>query len=357
MADNTVAPAGHIDRWDVLKWRLQEEAPTRSDPVSLQEFSKWDSASKMAFDERRLEGIANSVVLKTPQLKELTVEYRRAALFAGRPIGRTGILLSGPATMGKTTAAMHVMREAFQRHAKRYPDWESLEHVPVVYVEIPSRCTAKDLMGRLLAFFGLPVLPRTTLEERTRLATMHLIRARTGLVVFDEIHNLTNIGVTQFESAQAIKNLMNAVPAVPIYVGLDLEKKAITNSELGAQFAARCTLVRLGRYEIETEAGVKLWNSIIVAFEKRHHLFAHDPGTLLPLNRWLWDQTRGSIGTLSRLLDLAAFELIAAEAPSGETITKELLKGIAVDLTSQRELDLAADATPSPSRKRRSHAA
>jgi hypothetical protein len=351
------APIGHFNRWEVLRWHLEHHVAPVSTSVTLAEYRDWKPARRRHFDDGRIDRIAGSVVVKTPQLQKLSLEYRHAAVFARRAIGRTGILLSGPATMGKTTAAMHIMREAFQRHVDRHPEWRALGHVPLVYVEIPSKCTAKDLMGRVLEFFDLPAHPRMTLEERTRVATTQLVRSRASLVVFDEIHNLSEIGQTQFESAQAIKNLMNAVPAVPLYVGLDLERKAITNNTLGAQFAARSTLVRLGRYEIDTDAGVKLWNGLIVAFEKQLGLLNHPPQTLLPLSTHLWTLTRGSIGALSRLLNLAAITLITAEEPEAETITQELLDSIQLDLTSERELELAGAVLPTPKKRRRNSAA
>lgn len=354
----TTTPAdtfGHFDRWANLRHHLLHNKASAPEAMTLADYAKLSAARRRAFDERRIENIVRSIVIDTPQLHTLSKEYRRAALLSGRDVGRTGVIVSGPATMGKTTAARRIMAQAFERHIARHPDWEELGHVPVVYIEVPPGCNGKTLMGRFLSFFDLPVLPRMTLEERTQMVTERLIRSRTSLIVFDEVHNLSAVGRSQFESAQAIKNLMNHTRAVPLYVGIDLEQSAFTNASLGAQFAARCSVVRLGKLEVNTPAGRKLWKGIIVAYEKRFGLLAHEPGTLLPLTDYLYTRTRGSIGALSRLLTFAAVDLVAAGDAQAETITQEVLAGVQLDLTTERELDLARDAAsaPKPGRQRR----
>ncbi|WP_150954667.1 TniB family NTP-binding protein [Microbacterium testaceum] len=340
LADPTL---GHFDHREVLSHLLETDTSSSPEEVSLATYKNWKPGRRHAFDERRSERIANSFVIQTPSLRQLSREYRRASLFANRPIGRTGILLSGPAASGKTTAAFRTMVDALRRHAARHPNWQSLGHTPVVYVEIPPGCNAKNLMGRFMTFFGLPVPPRMTAEERTHAVTELLIRSRTSLVVFDEMQNLARVGQGQFESAQAIKNLMNSVRAVPLYVGIDLENTALVNNELGAQFAARCSMVRLNKMDISTPAGRRLWGGVIVEFERQLGLFAHPPETLLPEAAYLWEQTRGSLGALTRLLAFAALELIHQGEPDREVITRSQLEELQMDYNTERERAQAAD--------------
>lgn len=334
---------GHFDQREVLSHLLENDTASSPEEVSLATYKKWRADKRRTFDERRIERIANSFVIQTPALKQLSREYRRASLFANRPIGRTGILLSGPAASGKTTAAFRTMAEAFRRHTERHPDWRLQNHTPVVYVEIPPGCNAKNLMGRFMTFFGVPVPPRMTTEERTHAVTELLIRSRTALVVFDEMQNLARVGRGQFESAQAIKNLMNSVRAVPLYVGIDLENTSIVNDELGAQFAARCSMVRLNKMDISTPAGRQLWGGVIVEFERQLGLMAHPPKTLLAEAAYLWEQTRGSLGALTRLLTFAAVELIDRGAPDDETITRTQLEELQMDYNTERERAQARD--------------
>ena len=348
---------GHFDRRESLQLLLENDELPAPETATRDEYKSWSRAQQRTFDDRRSNRIADSIVIITPALEQLSREYRRAARFAHRPIGRTGIILDGPPTTGKTTAAFRLMVEAFDRHKNMHPDWKAMQHVPVVYLEIPPNCTGKTLMGRILDFFGVPVVQRMTLEERTRVVTELLAKAHTSLVVFDEIQNLAQSTTTgRFESAQAIKNLMNNVKAVPLYVGFDLDSSAFTNDDLGAQFASRCAPVRLSKLDISTSEARRLWGGVIVKFEEQLALMAHPPETLLEHAAYLWTRTRGSIAALSRILTTAALELIEAGKPDEETITKELLETIRLDLTTERELALAA-ALVEETQKRRSRRA
>lgn len=198
-------------------------------------------------------------------------------------------------------------------------------------------------MGRFLYFFGQPIVDRMTLEERTQRVTELLQESKTSLIVIDEMQNLGGVASTgRWESAQAIKNLLNSVKAVPLYVGMNLENSSLTTGDLGAQFAGRSTLVQLGKMEIRTVEGKKLWLAVIDSFERQLGLLNHPERTLRPLARYLHTRTHGYIRALSRLLTVAALELIDSDDPQNETITKELLDGIQLDLTTERKLDLAS---------------
>lgn len=339
---SNIEPHGHFDQREALQQLLEDDVALSSEHVAAAEYKSWTRAKQRAFDIERTDRIADSIVIITPALEQLSLAYKRAARVAHRPVGRIGIILDGEPTTGKTTAAIRLAGEAFRRHIDRHPRWREDGHVPAVYLEIPPNCTGKTLMGRIINFFGEPVVPRMTLEERTTLATKLFTKAHTSLVIFDEIQNLSQSNATgRFESAQAIKNLMNHVTAVPMYVGFDLESSAFTNEELGAQFASRCTPVRLGKLDITTRDGRQLWGGVIVKFEEQLALMAHPPQTLLKEAMYLWDRTRGSIAALSRLLTTAALDLIEAGDPDSELITRKLLDTIPLDLTSQRLLSAA----------------
>lgn len=335
-------PIGHFDQREQLQELLGTRAEAAVTPVTLDDYKSWPRAQRRAFDMERSRRIADSIVIITPALQQLKLAYRRAARVAHRPVGRTGIILDGDPTTGKTTAALWVMGQAHAGHIDRHPRWKEDGHVPVVYLEIPPKCTGKMLMGRILNFFGEPVIPRMTLEERTRLVTDLFAKSHTSLVVFDEIQNLAQSSIAgRFESAQAIKNLMNAVKAVPLYVGFNLASSQFTNDELGAQFAGRCPSVHLGKLDISTSDGRQVWGGVIMAFEKQLGLLAHPPQSLLEHAVYLWTRTRGSIAALSRLLTTAALDLIEDGDPDAEFITKKLLDSVPLDLTSERLLSEA----------------
>ena len=330
---------GHFDRRESLEQLLADHTPSSPQVANIADYESWAPSRQRKFDEDRTERIARSIVVETPQLRQLGIEYRRASMFARRPIGRTGVILTGPATTGKTTAAFQIMLQAMRAHESTQPEWRARGEIPVVYVEVPPKVNAKVLMGRFLHFLGLPVLPRMTLEERTSLVTDVLNRANVRLVVVDEMQNLLQAS-GRFETAQALKNLMNSVRAVPLYVGIDLDRSALTNSELGAQFASRCALVSLDRMALRSRDDRRLWGGLIVGFERQLPLLNHPERTLLPLAEYLWRRTGGSIAALSRLLTFAALDLVNENEPESETITRERLDSIRLDLTTERAANL-----------------
>ncbi|WP_374978287.1 TniB family NTP-binding protein [Microbacterium trichothecenolyticum] len=130
---------------------------------------------------------------------------------------------------------------------------------PVLIMRQRVRPTSPSRRRADVGYSSNPVTRTMTLEERTQLVLRHLREGRTSLVVIDEMQNLAAVTRSNFESAQAIKNLMNGVHAVPMYVGINLERTSVTEGDLGLQFAARSTLVKLGGLGYETAADRSLW--------------------------------------------------------------------------------------------------
>ncbi|APZ33942.1 hypothetical protein BOH66_06470 [Microbacterium aurum] len=349
-------PIGHFDRESTLLPLLEAHETPQPEAMTLSQFQSLSKQERAAFDGRRLDRIVGSIDIKTPVMNELLLEVRRAALRANRAVGRTGVVLSGPPTAGKTTAAFHAMVEGLQRHQRLNPEWKNLGHCPVVYVETPSSCTAKNLMGRFLTFLDLPFTSHMTVEERTKVVTEQLVRRRTSLIVIDEMQNMAFNSRGHSETQQATKNLMNAIPAVPLYVGFNLEKKLHSDAGLGAQFASRSSLVSLGHFGNRTAEEERLWARVVYSFEKQLGLLAQEPKSLLTHCPYLWDRTRGSIGALSRLLTTVALDLIAAGDPETEFITREHLDSVKLDLTSERAL-LRAEENAAGARKKSARAA
>lgn len=333
-------PLGHFDRERTLLPLLENYQTPQPEPMTLDEFTALGAQEKTAFNDRRIERIAGNTDILTPDLKDLLREVHRASLRMSRAVGRTSVVVSGPPTAGKTTAAKHVMVDALRRHERTHPEWRTLKHSPVVYVETPSSCTPKNLMGRFLTFLGVRFTAHTTVEERTKLVTDALIRRRTSLIVIDEMQNMAFNGRGHSETQQATKNLMNAVPAVPLYLGFNLEQKLHSDNGLGEQFAARSTLVRLNHFDRDTVEERKLWGAIVYAFETQLGLLAQTPKSLPAAHAdYLWSRTRGSLSALSRLLTTVALDLIDAGDPTQEFITREHMATVRLDLTSEREYE------------------
>lgn len=337
-------PLGHFDRRESLEYLLETYEAPKPEVVRLEEYLSWNDGKRAEFDERRYARIADGAVVGTSELQTLRKEVRRASIFANRAVGRTGVICTGLPTMGKTTAAFYAMLDAFQRHVKKYPDWKRDGHVPVVYVEVSAGSTTKGIMGRILNFLGVDCPDRMTAEERSQTVATQLTKARTSLFVIDEMQNLSRLNTGHFESAQSIKNLLNGIRAVPLYVGINLHESSLMNGALGEQFAARSVLVKFDRLGYDTPDERRAWGQVLRAFVAQLGLLAQESKDIMALDDYLWHRTQGSIGALSRLLTSAALDLIDAGEPENERITKASLEGIKLDLVTER----AAGATSAP---------
>lgn len=337
-ATQAAALSGHFDRRHRLEYLLEHHAPSTPEGVTRKEYDAWTETRRAKFDAQRSARVASRIVILTPQLEEIAREVKRAVIYSSRDIGRTGVIVDGPPAMGKTTAAFHGMVRAFRDHTAKYPDWRQLGHIPVVYVEVPMDSNAKVIMGRFLRFLGIPFTDKMTLETRTQAVTDHLQRARPSLIVIDEMQNLSRLSNGSLHSAQALKNLLNAVQAAPMYVGWNL-RRLLAIDDLGAQFAARSTRLAMERPGYSSTAEKNYWTGLVRAFETQVALLDHPAGTLDPHSSYLWHRTGGSIGALSRVLTAAALDLIGKGPGSEERITVEQLELIKLDDKTEQEYE------------------
>lgn len=341
--------AGNLGRYSIFERLLERHVTPVPELVSRAQYDRWSDRQRSEFNERRAARIAASFIIETPALQSLKREIRRSSLFADRPVGRTGVILSGKPASGKTTGAIHAGLDAFDRHVKRYPEWKRLKHRPVIYIEVPPNANGKKTMGRFMHFLQLPVLERLTLEARTQIVTNALTRARPSLIIIDEMQNLSRLSEGHFESAQTIKNLLNSIPAVPLYVGFDLDK-LFGNDDLGGQFAGRSSVVELNPFSVSTPTEQQQWDGVIQTFEDQFALLDQPEGTLIQHADYLWRETLGSLGALSRLLTTAALDLILDPAGGKEELTVGVLERVQMDLRTQIEKrrTLGSDSKPKP---------
>ena len=328
----------HYDRRETLDVLLSS-APVAVHTKTLAEVLSWGEVQRAEFNRHRLDRLIRGITLGTPQIETLRKLVSQAMLFRNSNGGRPGVLLSGSATMGKTTAAIQAMRFAHEQHEREHPEWRDLDHIPVVYIEVPPGSTGKGIMGRILEFLGVTFTARMTYEERKSIVVAHLARARTRLIVIDEMHNLSRLNNGNFESAQAIKDLNDAVRATPLYVGIDLDRSIITNGALGNQFAGRSTSLNLRPCGYASDEDRLQWRRVVGGFEDELGLLNHPKRALDKHEQYLWSRTRGSISALSRLLTIATCELILNDDPAAETITLKQLEHIQLDTATERSFE------------------
>ncbi len=281
-------------------------------------------ADRTGYDEARIAYHAELIVVTTSTIRQILHQGRLLTLLNQREIGaRRGLIVSGPAATGKTTAVKQLGRTHELRTRQRYPDGD---RIPVVYVTAPPKGSPRKLAVEFARFLGLPpIRPRQNVADITDAVCQVLTDARTDLVIVDEIHNLNlNLATSAGEDlSDHLKYFTEHLPATFVYAGIDVERAGLFTGTRGRQIAGRAALVRTGAFAYQQE-----WKGLVATMEHTLRLHHHQPGTLVKLDRYLHQRTSGMIGSLSHLVRAAA---ISAILDGSEQLTKHLLDAIRVD--------------------------
>jgi hypothetical protein len=249
----------------------------------------------------------------------------------GRNSGHVGMMLSGASTVGKTTTTKALMQYVHTAYARQFPDYADHGRVPVVFIEVPAGCTAKLLMRAFAHFFGMTVERAETMDVLRERIVNKMNETRVQVCVVDELHNVASRNRANGETVDILKSLHNQVPATFIYAGIGLEDGELLSGARGSQLAARFSMLTMDRFHPSSEADHQVWRGVVEQFEDALPLLRHKPGTLLKLSNYLLARTNGSIGSLSRLINGAANDVLG----DSEAITRDVLDAQQLDFAAE----------------------
>src|SRR6266851_930815 len=274
---------GHLQLTTLQGWRrFVTEVPGMPQLLAEPVWLDLDQDKRLAYDDDRIEHHSRLLVVQTPASREVVNSGRRLAqLNRTAHYGRCGLVVSGPARTGKTTAITQLGKTLEVIHRRRYP--RSPGDIPVVYITVPPAATPKMIAMEFARFFGLPISRRSNITER--------------------------------------------IPATFVFAGISLERSGLLAGIRGEQIAGRFGIVRTGPFSRGQQ-----WTTLIAALEDSLRLHRHRPGTLTRLETYLHQRTRGMIGSLLWLIRGAA---IAAVIDGTEKITRKSLDAIETDIASQ----------------------
>ncbi|WP_221361028.1 TniB family NTP-binding protein [Streptomyces beigongshangae] len=277
--------------------------------------------------EERLDYHSRFVTVRTPAIESLSRSVRTLMILGRHQqvTARPSLIVTGPATTGKTTALLEVGRTCHLAHTRRAHPGD--DRVPVAYVLVPPGATAKTLAAEFARYLGIPVTARMTTAQITAAVCHTYTAAGVTLVLIDEIHRLNPRTSTGAEAADWLKDLTERVPATFVYAGIDVTASTVFTGVRGAQLAGRASLIDCGALPARA-GGREPFRELIAALEQALDLKAHRTGHLPRLAAYLHERTAGRIGSLSRLIRQAAIEAIC---DGSERITKTLLDSIALD--------------------------
>jgi hypothetical protein len=308
-------------------WR-QFVAAVPSVPALLpeQDWLSLEDGKRAAHDEERLEHHSRLVVVQTPVIGRIItqggnlIRMNRLA-----HCGRSGLMVSGPARTGKTTAVTQLGKTAEVTHRHRHP--RSRDDIPVIYITVPPAATGKMIAMELARFLGLPVPRRANITDVIESVCGICLDTHVTMIIVDELHNLDMTTRAGAEASDTLKYFSERLPSTFVYSGIGLDRGALLAGPRGDQVAGRFTLIPTSAFTPGQE-----WAALIAALEGSLRLYRHEDGALVTLADYLHRRTRGMIGSLLWLIRDAACQAILNGT---EKLTRKSLDQIAVDTTAQ----------------------
>lgn len=331
-------------------WReyLADEPRTPS-PRTARELETMTPAEKATYDDERVAFLDGNIVLSTPDTDAIDMNARLlvTSLAAKKFTARPGLAVSGPSTLGKSTATMWVAKQHERRMRDKTGRVGDDSFAPVVYVPTPAGTTPKGIMAAFCNWLGLPMHRQATAQELTEQVVTVLRTLGTSMVLLDEIHNLKTRSTTGADAASALKGFAERLDAVFVYVGIDLPASDLFTGTIGAQLAGRVTMYEMQSFGNSTEQQRDDWEDLVAAVEELLPLARHQAGTLENMAGYLFDRTGGSIGSLRTLIGKAAQ---LAMMDGTEKVDRAKLDRVRIDLNAEGRL--VASVLPAPRERR-----
>jgi hypothetical protein len=323
-------PAGeyrHLQLTTLAGWRgFVTEVPAVPNLLPDSIWPDLENDKRACYDDDRIDHHSRLLVVQTPTIRQVITSGRRLVqLNKNAHYGRCGLMVSGPARTGKTTALTQLGKTIEVIHRRRHP--RSTGDIPVVYITVPPAATPKMIAMEFARFFDLPLSRRGNITDIADAVCGVSLDAHVTLVAVDELHNLNTATRAGAEASDTLKYFSERIPATFCYAGISLERTGLLSGTRGEQIAGRFGMVRTSPFGQDPQ-----WTALIAALEDSLRLHRHQPGTLNKLDRYLHQRTHGMIGSLLWLIRSAA---INAVLDGTEKITKKSLDAVEADITSQ----------------------
>ena len=193
-------------------WRQFVAAvPSIPDLLPEQDWLSLEDGKRAAHDEERLEHHSRLVVVQTPVIGRIVtqggnlIRMNRLAHY-----GRSGLMVSGPARTGKTTAVTQLGKTAEVMHRHRNPG--SRDDIPVIYITVPPAATGKMIATEIARFLGLPVPRRANITDVIESVCGICLDTRVTMIIVDELHNLDMTTRAGAEASDTLKYFSERLP-------------------------------------------------------------------------------------------------------------------------------------------------
>lgn len=327
-AEEQAAPIATKEGWR----HLVEVDSTRPEMLTRKQLGALSPAEREDYADSRKRFMLQSAIVATPQLSTIMAAARERLLMNSYQLhSRPGLIVSGEPTLGKTTTVARVGRDHERRRRAQGHPAGAPDKSPVVYVEVPPACGPKDMLIQFAEFFALPRSARLSTSGLMAMVSQQLTKARTELVIVDEIHNLNLSFRLAVEASDALKQLSDLSPATFIYAGVNVDQSGLFSGLRGKQIAGRFETHYVTAFSSSTRKARDEWDRLLLDFETSLCLISQKPGEILRFGAALFARTDGSIGQLADVLHRCAF---AAMEDGSERLSPKLLRARGVVLSA-----------------------
>ena len=201
-------PAGgdeHLQLTTLAGWRgFVAEMPAVPDLLPEAVWAALEDDKRACYDDDRIDHHSRLLVVQTPTIRQVINSGRRLIqLNKNAHYGRCGLMVSGPARTGKTTALIQLGKTVEVIHRRRHPG--SGGDIPVVYITVPPAATPKMIAMEFARFLGLPLSHRANITDIADAVCGVSLDARVTLVAVDELHNLNTATRAGAEASDTLK--------------------------------------------------------------------------------------------------------------------------------------------------------
>ncbi|TVZ02010.1 ATP-binding protein [Trebonia kvetii] len=308
-------------------WRqFASELPAIPELLDTVTWQDLDPGKRAHYDDDRIAHHSRLLVVQTPAVRDVVTTGRRLAhMNRAARFGRSGLIVSGPARTGKTTAITQLGKTIEVIHRRRYPG--CADHIPVIYITVPPAATPRMIAAEFARFLGIPVTRQANITDIIEAVCGVCADVRTTAICVDEIHNLNIATRPGAEASDTLKYFSERIPATFVLSGINVERAGLLSGPRGEQIAGRYSMVRTGPFPRDAQ-----WATLVAAIEGSLRLHRHPAGALPDLAGYLHQRTGGMIGSLLWLIRSAA---IQAVIDGTEKITRTSMDAIPVDIASQ----------------------
>ena len=319
-------------------------SPPRPERLSAAAYAALDEEPREDYNDARDDWHGDFGTGSTPALNTAMARFDQLARFnqvANDPV-KAHLALSGMAHQGKTTIARLLGKKyerTFWRRAHKLGLDSNMteEFCPVVYYSLNSETTPRSLNIALLHFLAATTKATGRYEphELEAAVTDTFSWQSVALLILDDFHLLrpgqdNTTGLNSY-----LKALTSKWALMMLLVGIDLENTDLFEEtqqgrgRLAGQTGGRTNLTTVPKFA----KGSNEWTDLLIWTEAQLVLIDHQPGALVDLQAYLWNRTQGSIGSLMRLIRLAA---LGAVQGSREKIDKKILDHTQIDFNAEK---------------------